>query len=64
MLVWKTKNARSLLADTTKKFKNRPSYEELLNLVKENGNTGTGKLLGVSESVIRKWLKQYKTKLV
>jgi len=43
-----------------RKVKNRPSYEELMKLVKENGNTGTGKLFGVSEAVIRKWLKQYK----
>lgn len=47
-----------------RKVKNRPSYEELLKLVDENGNTGTGKLLGVSEAVIRKWLKQYKKQLV
>lgn len=43
-----------------RKVKDRPSYEELVKLINENGNTGTGKIYGVSEATIRKWLKQYK----
>jgi len=49
-------------AKSKRKVINRPTFEELVKLIEENGNTGTGKIYGVSESVIRKWLKQYKNK--
>lgn len=37
----------------------RPSLEELKILISENGYTGTGKIFGVSDNAIRKWLKSY-----
>jgi hypothetical protein len=37
----------------------RPSKEELLQLVKENGMTKTGKMFGVSDKSISKWLIDY-----
>ena len=37
----------------------RPSFEELKTLINENGYVGTGKIFGVSDNAIRKWLKSY-----
>lgn len=37
----------------------RPSKEKLLQLVKENGMTKTGKMFGVSDKSISKWLIDY-----
>jgi len=37
----------------------RPSLEELKILISENGYTKTGKIFGVSDNAIRKWLKSY-----
>lgn len=37
----------------------RPSFEELKKLVKENGNTGVGRIYGVTEACVRKWIKNY-----
>ncbi len=42
-----------------RKVKNRPSYEQLLNDIKETNYTKTGKKYGVSCNSIRKWLKKY-----
>ena len=49
-------------AKSKRKVINRPTFEELVKLIAENGNTGTGRIYGVSEAVIRKWFKQYKLK--
>ena len=38
---------------------NRPDYEELKNLVFENGYSATGRKYGVSDNAIRKWFKFY-----
>jgi hypothetical protein len=40
----------------------RPSYETLINDVKENGYVATGKKFGVSDNSIRKWIKNYENK--
>lgn len=37
----------------------RPTYEELKSLVNNNGYSSTGRLFGVSDNAIRKWIKQY-----
>jgi very-short-patch-repair endonuclease len=37
----------------------RPSFEDLKILINENGYVGTGKIFGVSDNAIRKWLKSY-----
>jgi len=49
-------------AKSKRKVINRPTFEELVKLIEENGNTGAGRIYGVSEAAIRKWLKQYKNK--
>lgn len=43
-----------------RKVEVRPSEDELLLLIKEYGYCGTGRLFGVSDNAIRKWLKSYK----
>jgi hypothetical protein len=35
----------------------RPTYDELLNFIKQYGYRGTGRIFGVSDNAIRKWLK-------
>lgn len=37
----------------------RPSLEELKTLISEHGYVGTGKMFGVSDNAIRKWLESY-----
>lgn len=37
----------------------RPSFEELKNLIGKHGYVGTGKMFGVSDNAIRKWLISY-----
>ena len=37
----------------------RPSLEELKTLISEHGYVGTGKMFGVSDNAIRKWLGSY-----
>lgn len=37
----------------------RPSFKELKKMIEENGNTGVGKMYGVTEACIRKWIKNY-----
>jgi len=41
----------------------RPSYDILLNEVKELGYVKVGKKYGVSDNSIRKWLKNYENQL-
>ncbi len=38
----------------------RPPYQELINLVGTNGYSKTGKMFGVSDNTIRKWIKFHK----
>jgi very-short-patch-repair endonuclease len=37
----------------------RPPLDELKKLIKKNGYRGTGKIFGISDNAIRKWLKSY-----
>lgn len=37
----------------------RPSYRELMNLLNENGYCKVGRMFGVSDNTIRKWIKGY-----
>ena len=37
----------------------RPPLEELKKLIEKNGYRGTGKIFGLSDSAIRKWLESY-----
>jgi very-short-patch-repair endonuclease len=37
----------------------RPSLDELKKLIEKNGYRGTGKIFGISDNAIRKWLKSY-----
>ena len=37
----------------------RPTYDELKNLVKRLGYSGTGREYGVSDNAVRKWIKSY-----
>ena len=41
----------------------RPSYQELIDLIKTNGYSKTGKIFGVSDNSIRKWIKFYERDL-
>ena len=41
----------------------RPPYKELIDLVKTNGYSKTGKMFGVSDNSIRKWIKSYEKDL-
>ena len=41
----------------------RPPYQELINLIKTNGYSKTGKMFGVSDNSIRKWIKSYEKDL-
>lgn len=41
----------------------RPPYQELIDLVKTNGYSKTGKMFGVSDNSIRKWIKSYEKDL-
>jgi very-short-patch-repair endonuclease len=41
----------------------RPPYQELINLVKTNGYSKTGRMFGVSDNSIRKWIKSYEKDL-
>lgn len=41
----------------------RPSYQELIDLVKTNGYSKTGRMFGVSDNSIRKWIKSYEKDL-
>ncbi len=43
----------------TRKVKERPTKEELLNLVKNNSFLKVGKMFNVSDNAIRKWCKEY-----
>lgn len=40
-----------------RKVQDRPPQEELQKLIAEHGYRGTGKLFGVTDNAIRKWLK-------
>ena len=42
-----------------RKVEVRPGKEELLVLIQKNGYSGTGRLFGVSDNAIRKWVKSY-----
>ncbi|NBT49608.1 MAG: DUF559 domain-containing protein [Actinobacteria bacterium] len=37
----------------------RPPIDELKKLIEKNGYRGTGKIFGISDNAIRKWLKSY-----
>jgi len=41
----------------------RPPYQELIDLIKTNGYSKTGKMFGVSDNSIRKWIKSYEKDL-
>lgn len=54
------KNCRNkFIAQKNRKVKSRPTYEELIVLVNNNGYRGTGIIYGVSDNTIRNWLKLY-----
>lgn len=42
-----------------RKVKNRPSLEEINKLLENNTMVSVGKIFGVSDNTIRKWIKQY-----
>lgn len=42
------------------RLSDRPSLEELENLVKEKGYCATGRMFGVTDNAVRKWIKTYK----
>lgn len=44
---------------TSSRLVDRPSLEELIEKIKELGYSGTGRLYGVSDNSIRKWIKNY-----
>lgn len=52
------KNDRSHLRKVT-----RPSYEDLISMVNDIGYCATGRIYGVSDNAIRKWIKRYKIEL-
>ena len=60
------KNLRCTFCMNKKKFQdncketNRPSYKDLIKSVNDIGYSATGRLYGVSDNAIRKWIKAYK----
>ncbi len=50
-------NINNKSKEKCRKVKNRPSKEIILEQVNEIGYVGTGKLYGVSDNAVRKWLK-------
>lgn len=42
-----------------RKVKNRPTSEELYELLKDNPFTKVGEMYGVSDNAVRKWCKSY-----
>lgn len=59
--IWK-KSKKCLSCNVKYNRKERPSYKQLLDDVKEFGYTATGRKCGVSDNTIRNWIKNY-TKL-
>lgn len=56
----KRKYTRTRLEESINQRKvKRPTYEQLLNEIKELGYSGTGRKYGVSDNAIRKWKKFY-----
>jgi hypothetical protein len=45
--------------DFDRKVKDRPTYEELLELIKNKSFIQIGKMYGVSDNAVRKWCKSY-----
>ena len=41
----------------------RPPYEELLKQIQETNYSAVGRLYGVSDNSIRKWIKDYENKI-
>ena len=64
---WKARSKKSVFGFTYSQFESsvkqrkveRPDYETLKKQINEYGFVGTGKLFGVSDNSIRKWLKFY-----
>ena len=58
---------RPLIPRSTKfgqrKIENRPSIEELKSLLTENSFVSVGKMYGISDSAVRKWVKSYGLKI-
>lgn len=52
-----TKRCKKCFFLSKRKIKERPSIDVLLKQIDEFGYVGTGKLYGVSDNAIRKWLK-------
>lgn len=50
-------------SDIIKRLISRPTLEQLLIDVEHNGYVGTGRKYGVSNTTIKKWIKQYKEKI-
>lgn len=55
--IWKTSNKCKECDSKNKRKINRPSKEELLELLKDNSYVSIGKMFGVSDNSIRKWVK-------
>lgn len=53
----KTKMCVKCLAKKQRKVQNRPTHEELKKLLSTNSYCAVGKMYGVSDNTIRKWLK-------
>jgi hypothetical protein len=60
------RSCRIIIQEMTasRKVQNRPSKEELDELVKTMPMTAIGKKYGVSDNAIRKWIKKYNKKMV
>lgn len=57
--ITKKKKLSNKINSETQRTVERPPYEELLKQIKELGYRGTGKLYGVSDNAIRKWIRYY-----
>ena len=55
----KTKEELAEIRFNMRKVKNRPSYDDLIKLIKENNYVKVGKMYGVSDNAIRIWVKDY-----
>ena len=56
-----TKKCRRCISLGQERSTNRPSLEVLLKQIEELGYRGTGRLYGVSDNAIRKWVRAYQT---
>jgi len=57
--ILKSKEEVAEIRAKQRKVKERPSYKKLMKLINESSYVAVGKMFGVSDNAIRKWVKYY-----